>query len=244
MFLSFAVLGLLMPGFWMRQRTEDPAATAARAGKIDWRHVIWSRPVLLLTGVAFAYTSMWQFYPTWFPTYLIEKRQFSLAQSSWYAGLPFLFGLAATWGGGLMTDLLAARWGTRTGRLVLGAGSLFLSACLLAAGILWPGREVAAVLIALAAGAGDLLLGVCWATAVEIGGRSAGAVSGLMNAASNTGAFIAPILIGWAVSTFHEWNQVLLLAAAANVVAAFLWMGLYSAGDGREPQAWLSKPMR
>jgi ACS family glucarate transporter-like MFS transporter len=103
---------------------------------------------------------------------------------------------------------------------------------LVTAGMLWPGRNVAAVLIALAAGAGDILLGVCWATAVEIGGRAAGAASGLMNAASNTGAFVSPVVMGWAASGAGSWDSALVLAAIADVVAALLWIALYrSAAD-------------
>jgi len=54
-----------------------------------------------------------------------------------------------------------------------------------------------------------------------------GDASGLVNAGSNTGAFLSPILIGSAISVFHEWNLVLVFAAVVNVVAAALWMLLY-----------------
>jgi predicted MFS family arabinose efflux permease len=182
-------------------------------------------------GVAFAYTVMWQFYPTWFPTYLVEKRRFTLVESSWYAGLPFLFGLAATWAGGVLTDFTAERLGVRRGRLLVGAASLLFSASLVAAGMLWPGREVAAILIALAAGAGDILLGVSWATAVEIGGGAAGAASGMMNTASNAGAFLSPVVMGWAVTASGEWDSVLALGAMANLAAAVLWLNLHRRAD-------------
>jgi len=238
MFLTFAAPGLLTAFLWFRARNEDPveiAGSGPEEASSDWRQIIRSPRLLPLMGAVFSYTMMWQFYPTWFPMYLMEKRRFTLAESSWYAGLPFLFGLVATWGGGLLADFVAARWGTVRGRLGLGVVSLLLSASLLAAGMLWPGREVAAVLIALAAGAGDILLGVSWAIAVEIGGKSAGMVCGLMNAASNAGGFVSPVLMGWVVSRSGEWNSALGFAVAANVVAAILWARLHRPGEKSAP---------
>ena len=229
MFLSFAGLGILLPGLWLRLRDDGShsAAPSHRKEGADWRPLLRSRSLLLLMGVAFAYTVMWQFYPTWFPTYLVEARRFSLLESSWYAGLPFFFGLVATWSGGILTDAVSARLGVRRGRMLVGTGSLLLAAALMAAGMWWPGREVAALLIALAAGAGDILLGVCWAAAVEIGGGAAGAASGLMNAASNAGGFVSPVVMGWAASAAGKWDSVLSLAVLANILAAVLWIALH-----------------
>ncbi len=234
MFTTFASMGLVTSALWFLSRdrnpderpTQDEAAMAETSGA-HWREIFSSTRILLLMGVSLAYTAMWQFYPTWFPTYLIEKRGFTLGESSWYAGLPFLFGLAATWGGGWVADILAGRLGRLRGRMWLGVGSLVLSAALLAAGMFWPERKAAAILIALAAGAGDTILGMCWATAVEIGGKMAGTVSGMMNAASNAGAFLSPVLMGWVVSRSGQWNAALALALVANLIGALLWAMLH-----------------
>jgi len=232
MFLAFAIPGVAVAVWWFSPRHADRTdSTAAHTGgeSADWKSILRSRRLILLMGAVFAYTIMWQFYPTWFPMYLMEKRRFTLLESSWYAGMPFLFGLAATWAGGLLADFLSARLGVVRGRLLLGAASLLLSASLLTAGMFWPGREIAAVLISLAAGAGDLLLGVSWAIAVEIGGKAAGMACGLMNAASNAGGFVSPVIMGWAVSRSGEWNAALTMAILANVAAALLWTSLHRA---------------
>ena len=80
-----------------------------------------------LLGVAFASTFLWQFYITWFPTYLIEKRGLPVQEASYYAGLPFLCGFAATWAGGIITDYLTRRFDERRGRLYLGCAGLLLT---------------------------------------------------------------------------------------------------------------------
>jgi len=242
-FLTFAALGVvwaLVWWFWYRDRPQDhPLVSQQELELIQagrpvsqeaapaprWGMLLRSRPLLSLLAVAFGYTFMWQFYITWFPTYLMEKRGFTLAQAGSYAGLPFLFGLIGNALGGWVTDRISRRFGIRAGRLSLGFAALILSAALLLSGVLHPGRNTAAVLLALAAGFGDMVLGACWASAVEIGGKSAGAVSGLMNSASNFGGFVSPVLMGWVFDVWKDWNSVLFAAVAANVISAFLWLG-------------------
>ena len=106
------------------------------------------------------------------------------------------------------------------------AFALVLAALLLCVGVLWPGRKIAALLIALAPGAGDLALATYWSTATAIGGRSSGAVSGLMNSSSTMGGFFSPILIGWVYDRWKNWNTVLMGGVISNVIAALLWLGV------------------
>jgi len=51
---------------------------------------------------------MWQFYITWFPTYLIEKRGFEFVEAGRFAELPFLLA-SRTWIGGWASDRLTRR---------------------------------------------------------------------------------------------------------------------------------------
>jgi ACS family glucarate transporter-like MFS transporter len=244
MFIAFSGLGLACAAawlFWYRdQPAEHPRITQmeleiiARGCSGGLREtgtgIALDRRVVLLLGVAFGYTFMWQFYITWFPTYLIENRAMPLAQAAGYASLPFVFGMVANWLGGILTDALGRRYGSRTGRTVLGFAALLASAALLAAGIAQRDSRLAAVLIALAAGAGDLSLGAVWTSATSIGGPAAGAVSGMMNSASNLGGFLSPMLMGWMLQIWGNWNAVLLAGVAADAIAAFLWLGVNRRG--------------
>ncbi|HWB98098.1 MAG TPA: MFS transporter [Bryobacteraceae bacterium] len=252
-FVAFAALGLGAMALWWFWYRDDPARhrhvnqgelDRIAAGRptfledrapVDWRRLLLSRPLLLILAVAFGYTFMWQFYITWFPTYLIERRGMPLSQASTYAGLPFVFGLAANWAGGILADQLSRRYGTNRGRGALGFSCLVLSAGLLFIGLRDPDAGSAALLIALAAGFGDMSLGAIWASAVEVGGKAAGAVAGLVNAASNLGGFVSPVLIGFVFDLWKDWDSVLLMAVAANVISAFLWLGVQH--EERIPEA-------
>lgn len=245
MFLSFACLGVLAGAAWWfwyrnwpsehpcmsREELDAIAAIETPRGPRErprWRKLLSSRPLILILLVAFTYTFMWQFYITWFPTYLLERHGFTLRQASRYAGLPFVIGLGASWAGGLLTDLLAKRFGVRLARCSVGFVSLLVAALFLGCGIFCSDRHSAAILIALGGGFGDLHLGATWAATVDIGGKAAGAVSGLMNSASNFGGFVSPMMLGWVLGKWNNWDAVLSVAAASGALSAFLWLGVFT----------------
>jgi MFS family permease len=188
-----------------------------------WRLLQRSPQLVLLLAVAFGYTLMWQFYITWFPTYLMEARGFSLEEAGFLSGLPFLFGVAANWAGGLLTDFLCRRMPPSRARRWVGFGALVVAGGLMLAGLLMPAAMPGALLMASAAFAGDMMLGPFWSSTVALGGKAGGTAGGLANAASNLGGFASPVLIGWALDAWNDWTEVLLLAIAANFGASALW---------------------
>ena len=238
-FLAFGAFGLLWAVAWFafyRNRPQDhPQITEAELAAIGpavpalsfttpWANLLRNPRLWSLLGTAFGSTLLWQFYITWFPTYLREQRGMSLTEASYYAGLPLLFGVAATWSGGFLTDLLTRRLGPRRARTAIGFCGLSTAAALFTLGIWYPEPALAALLMSSAAGAVDLYLGAAWSSATDIGGPSGGTVAGLMNAASNAAGFVAPVLLGWVLDRTHNWNAVLYLSAATTLAAAFLWL--------------------
>jgi MFS family permease len=239
-FLSFALAGLPAALLWVRWfregPREHPRVDEAEADLIERgasedapsrpAEFLCSRRLFCLLAVSFSYTLMWQFYITWFPTYLREGLGLGLGEASLYAGLPFALGVGANWAGGFFTDVLGRRGDPRFARTVVGFGALAASALLLALGVRLQEPRAAALLIASAAFAGDLFLGAGWASALSIGGKASGTVAGMMNTMSNLGGFVSPILIGCCLQVSHDWTTVLLAACAANVVASLLWLGV------------------
>jgi ACS family glucarate transporter-like MFS transporter len=221
-FVLFAFIGVAAVVIWLLafpkqvpQRADKPKAS---------RKSPQSASLLILVLVALLYTMMWQFFVTWFPTYLMESRRFSLQRAGFFAGLPFLFGVGATLAGGPLNTFIARFLGPVSGRRILVAGSLLLSAALLYSGLVQRSATAGAVLISLAAGAGDLILSTLWAAAVDLGEDSAGAVSGLMNTAANLGAFLSPVLIGRMLQSGLGWSLIVEAGALLNFCAAVLWL--------------------
>ena len=163
----------------------------------------------------------------------MEKRGLPLKEASYYAGLPFLLGVGATWVGGLAADYLSRRLSVRTGRRIVGVVSLLGASSLMLVGVLAVNPRLGALLMASAAFFLDLYLGSAWASAVDIGKSHGGAVAGLMNASSNAAGFVSPALMGWALHTRNDWNLVLLIGVASTAFAAVLWLGVTRADEKR-----------
>ncbi len=89
-------------------------------------------------------------------------------------------------------------------------------------------------LLSAAAGVGDLFLPIAWTVAADLGGRSAGAFSGLMNSASSLGGFVSPILLGAAIQHWKNWDSALLFGVGATVLAACLWIPVNWPGSAEQ----------
>ena len=222
----------------LAQSAQPAAARQPRPTGIFNSGLLRSGRLWSLLAAAFGSTFMWQFYITWFPTYLREHRGMGPAEVSFYAGLPFFTGMIATWAGGVITDILSRKYHPRFARTIIGLVSLICGALLMFTGVWLDAPGVAALSMGLAAGAVDLYLGAAWSSAVDIGGSSGGAVAGLMNAASNCAGFASPALMGWVLGATGNWNILLSMSAASTLIAALLWTQVNPGGLQRQaPQA-------
>ena len=213
----------LLPQVASAKKNRAGLGTAMRSSRF------WS-----LLGTAFCATFLWQFFITWFPSYLTTEKHLSPAEASFYAGLPFALGLIGTASGGFITSLLSRRVGVYRARRLVGLLSLCSAALVMLAGLVISDPRIAAALMASAAGCVDLYLGAAWASAVEIGGEAGGGVAGLMNAASNAAAFVSPVAFGWLLDHFHNWNVALIAASVLTLTAAVLWLNVTGAGEKPE----------
>jgi ACS family glucarate transporter-like MFS transporter len=166
---------------------------------------------------------MWQFFATWFPTYIMERFHYSVSAAGSYASFPFLLGVAGNWLGGLFIDQASASWGPGKGRAVAGSVALTASAVTLTLGMHDPSPIRSIWLLSAAAGLGDIFLSAAWVSAVDLGRSSAAALGGLMNTASNIGAMLSPVVLGWSREHSGGWQVPLTMAAFATFVSAAIW---------------------
>jgi sugar phosphate permease len=240
MFVIIGLLGIPAALVWLFWFRDDPTthaavnneerellasnvAAKATSARVSWSTLLRSSRLWNMLAVSFTTTFLWQFYITWFPTYLIQKRGLPLKEAAYYAGMPFLFGVAGAWVGGMGTDFLTRRVGVRRARLWVGCVGLTLTASLMLMGILFPAPRPGALVMASAAFTADLFIGAVWSSAVEIGGAAAGAVAGLNNAVSNCAAFASPVLMGMVLQFNGSWNTLLVAGICSTYLGAFLW---------------------
>ena len=230
-FLLLAATGIFVLPAWLIGYPSESRAAASDSEDKGQQRLSLSWSLAALVAVAAIYTMTWQFYATWFPTYLIQRYRFSLQKASGYTSLAFFSGLLANLLGGLVSDKAQKRLGQLAARRLIVMGGLIASAIFLSVGAAIANPDVGSCSIAVAAGAGDLALSTLWAASVDLGGVASGSAAGLMNCFANLAGFSAPVLIGWLLHKGGDWTEVLLVEAILNVGAAITWLFVRTAPD-------------
>ena len=80
-------------------------------------------------------------------------------------------------------------------------------------------------IVALGAGMAfmDVTAPVAWAVAMDLGGTKSGTVSGSMNTAGLTGAYLSTVLFGYLASSYGYYLPLLLIGIIV-LTGAFIWL--------------------
>jgi len=161
---------------------------------------------------------------TWLPTYFRDIRHFAKAELAFFSGLPLMMSVLADIFGGLTTDWLTKRFGTRFGRCSVGFAGYAIAgvAMVIAAGTLSPRKS--AVLIAIAAASSMFTLAPSWASCIDIGEHRSGVLSAAMNTSGNIGGFLSPIVLAYLVRAYSDWAIPLYVLAGLYFMAAVCWL--------------------
>lgn len=186
------------------------------------RAALRSQSVWALCLLYFAQTYGFNFYVTWFPTYIRQAKGLEGPMLAVCAGLPLLLSVPADLCGGMFTDFLTRNTGLRLGRCLIGATCFAAaSGCLLIGPSL---RGVAcATLIAFGAAFSNCLLGACWSTCSDIAGDHAAVISATMNTCGQIGGVLSPVLFAILSKRSGDWNTPLYLTAALYALGAACW---------------------
>jgi ACS family glucarate transporter-like MFS transporter len=225
-FWATAAIGLVALVLWLLMARETPAAhpwagPAERAyieagmpdssgtspAKARWGMIIGNRTVQWLVFSYFCFGYAAYIFFTWFFTYLSTVRGLDLKSSGIYGTLPFIAMAVASPAGGWIADRLTVSRGGRVGRCGVAGVGMVLAAVFIAAATQVEDVRVVAAVLALGSGALYLAQSAFWTLSADIGRRSAGAVSGVMNMGSQIGgaavAMLTPLVadtLGWSVS--------------------------------------------
>ncbi len=215
---------------------DRPPADSSASGRrsVPWRCLLTSGNLWAICWMYFCMAYGWYFYITWLPTYL-KARGATMMEAGIYGGMPLLFGSVGCLLGGVLTDLVVKRTGNLRNRRYIGFIGFFLgSLCMLASARLE--NPLASVLsISLASFFGDLTMGSCWAVCLDVGHEFAGTVSGCMNTWGNLGGFISPIVTGFLVEHFNNWDLPIVLSSGIFLFGALLWLRIDPTRSVLEP---------
>jgi MFS family permease len=259
LFVLFAVPGLAWAGWfwlWFRDNPEDhPAVNEAerdlirggrpashperreRSEPTPWRALFTSRAMICICSQQFFRAAGYMFFTSWFTTYLKETRHISTELAGILTSLPIAAYMLGSPVGGLVSDWVLARTGSRRlSRQGVSVVSLLGCALLIVCAYFIDDPWLAVLVIA----AGTLCSSFAGPTAytitIDMGGKHVAPVFSTMNMAGNIGAAVFPLLVPPLVDA-GSWDLVLFLFAGIYVAAAFCWMPFNPEGTiGERPR--------
>jgi len=201
-----------------------PANPAKHAGsRLPWRAIVSDKNILAVTFSYFCYGYAAYIFFSWFFIYLNDVRGLNLRQSSYYTMLPFIAMALGSPIGGWISDRLTRRRGKRIGRCGVAAVGIGLSALFIALGTQVQSAQLATIILAGGAGALYLSQSSFWSVSADIGGKSAGSVSGFMNMGGQFGGALTASLTP-AIANHLGWNASFLVAAGLCACGALAWL--------------------
>jgi len=233
-FQVFGLLGIVwVVAFWLGYKpTGQPSSGApASSHRVSWS-VFRAPTALLLFAQYFAVSWGWSFYITWLPTYVLEGRGADQSVASLLSTLPLFFGGFGCLAGGLLIPVLGSRWTRARARGALGAVGCFAAGVLLIVSLFVEDARVALVVIALASFSNDLALAPAWDACMDVGGPWTGSLSGAMNMTGNLAGFLAPAVIGYALTwSGQNWTWPFVLSAVFYMLGCLAWVSIGARGS-------------
>jgi ACS family glucarate transporter-like MFS transporter len=191
--------------------------------------ILKSGSVWLMSFSYFAYGYAAYIFFTWFFIYLNDVRHLNLSQSASYTMLPFIAMAVASPVGGIISDRLTKRIGKRAGRCGVAVAGMAFAALFIAGAMGVSSVQVATLLLAGGAGALYLSQSSFWSVSADIGGRSAGTLSGFMNMIGQFGGVTTASLTPL-IARDWGWSASFLTAAGLCAAGALAWLAVEPEG--------------
>ncbi len=204
------------------QGESPPDVSKPELGRRSLGFLIRNRNVCLLIASNFLFGYVAYIYLTWFYLYLVDVRQFSVLQSSFFGTLPFIAITVMTPMGGILSDRLCRHYGKRWGRRLVVITGMSMTALLIVIGGAVEDAHLAIFSLSLGAGFLYFSLSPYWATVIDIARENTGVVSGMMNTGGNIGGTLSPTLTPYWAGLLG-WSWALNVAALAALVGGLLW---------------------
>ena len=238
--MSFFVFGLLGVCWaiawytWFRDsppqvggadRSQPSAATerpAASAHAFPWRAAFRSQSALAMLATAFCYVYVYNFFQTWFHTFLVKGRGFS-ESGLWLSALPFVVAGVANLTGGAVSDALVRRLGLKRGRRALGVSALAAAGLFTIAAMLCRQQILTVVFLTLVYGAITFQQSGVFGVCLDIAKEHAGAMVGMMNTTAQIGGLVGSVAYGYIVERFGSYNAPFIPMAILLFLGALLW---------------------
>ncbi|MBB5505384.1 MFS transporter [Paraburkholderia atlantica] len=236
-FYICGALSLVWVGLWAITFTEHPKdhpritpeelavlpAVKPKVAGLPWGKLF--RRMTPVTIVYFCYGwTLWLFL-SWIPLYFLHNHHLQLQKSAIFASVVFFAGVIGDTLGGLVTDAIFKRTGSlkRARSWMVSVCMLF---CLLSLIPLMFTHDLTLSIACLASGFffAEMTIGPMWAIPMDIAPEFSGTASGMMNTGSALAAIISPVMGGFLIDHFGNWDLPFvgsMLLMGLGVVLAF-----------------------
>jgi ACS family glucarate transporter-like MFS transporter len=192
--------------------------------KISWK-VFKDKNLQLLMAMYFCYASGAFFFQGWLPTYLQKGRGLDDQDMSFITSFSFVLGAVGCLSGGFVCDFLVKKLGPRWGRATVALTGLGLSGLFMLISVFTPDNNTATILLSAGLGLMDFTIPASWSTAMDIGGKNAGTITGAMNTAGLFGSTLNTIGFGYLVTAFgNNYHAPVILLSVLLMMGALLWL--------------------
>ena len=229
-FFVFGAVGICWAIAWYSWFRDSPAhSTAATesanaaAHVFPWRIAMRSRTAVAMLATAFCYVYVYNFFQTWFHTFLVKGRGFS-ETGLWLSALPFVVAVFANLTGGAVSDALVRRLGLKKGRRALGVTALAAAGMFTVAAMISRQQILTVAFLALVYGAITFQQSGVFGVCLDIAKEHAGAMVGLMNTSAQVGGLVGSVAYGYIVERFGNYNAPFIPMAALLFLGALLWL--------------------
>ncbi|MFC4113761.1 MFS transporter [Nonomuraea zeae] len=245
-FAVIGVIGLLWAlGWWRTYRdpqdhpkiTEEELAYLREGGarwegdddedtaKIRWRDLFRYRTIWAMMLGFFCLNMVVYFFLTFFPTYLVEEREFSLLKLGLFGALPGLVAIGGEWLGGWLADRRISRGDsvTRVRKQFIAGG--FLVSTVIGLAVWVPDAWMALALLSVAYAGSTFAAANIWSLPADVApaDRHVASIGGIQNFASNFAGIISPIMIGVLVDRTSSFTVPLMVIAGVALLGAFTY---------------------
>lgn len=226
-FYVFAALGVLWAAVWYIWFRDSPGETHATkpapAPPFPWTLALSNSSILATMGCGFCYAYAYNFFQTWFHTFLVKGRNFSEG-TLLLSSLPYVLAAITNLSGGAVSDALVARLGPERGRRALGITALTAAGLFTLAAMASRKPLPTILFLTLVYGAITFQQSGVFGACLDMGQKYAGAIVGLMNTAAQVGGLLGSVLYGYIVERSGSYDAPFLPMASFLFLGAGLWL--------------------
>ena len=218
-FYACAVLSFAWVALWAATYTEFPKdhpritpedLADLPAPQKPTRHVPWAALFKRMTPVTLVYFcygwNLWLFL-SWIPQYFLHSYNLDLKQSALFSSSVFFAGVLGDSLGGVMTDRLLRSTGTlKAARSWMVSGCMLLTLLVLIPLAFMHNLSVSMTCLSAGFFFAEMTIGPMWAIPMDIAPAYSGTASGMMNSGSALAAIVSPVVSGYLIDRFQNWE--------------------------------------